>query len=217
MNHDELHTVNEPMTNVQLYLATPILVDAENFLPALDVALGAGRPASLLLRLSPQDEESAKRLIRKIALRTEPLGVALVIDGSAELALRANADGAQIAGSGPALKSAVERLSPRHIVGAAGLATRHDAMVAGEIGADYVLFGDCDAPLSEEALEERLRWWADVFTTPCVAFASTLAQAPRWARAGADFVMLGDCVWGDPRGPGASMKDALDALAREEA
>jgi thiamine-phosphate pyrophosphorylase len=205
------------MTNVQLSLATPVLDDAEGFLPALDAALGAGRPASLLLRLSPQDEESAKRLIRKIALRTEPLGVALVIDGSADLALRANADGAQIAGGGAALKSAVERLSPRHIVGAAGLATRHDAMVAGETGADYVLFGDWSAPLPEDALEERLRWWAEVFTIPCVAFASTLAQAPRLARAGADFVMLGDCVWGDPRGPGAAVKDALDALAREEA
>jgi thiamine-phosphate pyrophosphorylase len=205
------------MTNVQIYLATPVLDDAEGFLPALDAALGAGRPASLLLRLSPQDEESAKRLVRKIALRTEPLGVALVIDGSADLALRANADGAQIAGAGAALKAAAERLSPRCIVGAAGLATRHDAMEAGEIGAHYVLFGDWSAPLSEDALEERLQWWAEVFTIPCVAFASTLAQAPRLARAGADFVMLGDCVWDDPRGPGAAMTDALDALAREEA
>jgi thiamine-phosphate pyrophosphorylase len=214
---NEPKTRNEPMTNVQLYLATPVLDDAEGFLPALDAALDAGRPASLLLRLSSQDEESAKRLVRKIALRTEPLAVALVIDGSAELALAANADGAQIAGAGPALKSAVERLSPRHIVGAAGLTTRHDAMNAGEIGADYVLFGDGSAPLSEDALEERLRWWAEVFTTPCVAFASTLAQAPRLVRAGADFVMFGDCVWGDSRGPGAAMKDALYALTREEA
>ena len=205
------------MTQPQPYLATPVLAEVETFLPALDAALAAGRPASLLLRLSSQDEESAKRIVRKVALRTEPLGVALVIDGSVDLALHANADGAQIAGSGPALKAAVERLSPRHIVGAGGLATRHDAMVAGEIGADYIVFGDWSAPLSEEAVEERLLWWTEVFTTPCVAFASTLAQAALFARAGADFVMLGDCIWNDPRGPGAAMKDAQDTLAREEA
>jgi thiamine-phosphate pyrophosphorylase len=205
------------MTNPQLYLATPVLAEAESFLPALDEALGAGRPTSLLLRVSAESEEDAIRLVRKIALRTEPLGVALVIDGSADLALRAKADGAQIAGGGPALKSAVEHLSPRHIVGAGGLVTRHDAMIAGEMGADYVLFGDERASLSEDALEERLCWWAEVFTTPCVAFASTLPQARRFARAGADFVMLGDCVWSDARGAGAAMKDALDALAREEA
>ncbi len=205
------------MTNPQLYLATPVLDAAEGFLPALEEALQRGRPASLLLRAFVEDEENAIRLIRKIALRTEPLGVALVIEGPAELALRANADGAQIAGSGPALKAAVERLSPRHIVGAGGLATRHDAMLAGEMGADYVLFGDGSAPLSEDAIEERVRWWSEVFTAPCVAFASTLAQATRFARAGADFIMLGECVWSDPRGPGAAIEDALDALAREEA
>jgi thiamine-phosphate pyrophosphorylase len=201
----------------QLYLATPALAEAESFLPALDAALAAARPASLLLRLSPQDEENAKRLVRKVALRTEPLGVALVIDGSVDLALHANADGAQIAGTGPALKAAVQRLSPRHIVGAGGLATRHDAMVAGEAGADYIVFGDWSAPLSEEAVEERVLWWTEVFTTPCVAFASTVAQATLFAKAGADFIMLGDCIWNDPRGPAAAMKDAQDALAREEA
>jgi len=205
------------MTNPKLYLVTPVLDSAEGFLPKLEEALRVGRPACLLLRASVENEENAIRLIRKIALKTEPLGVALVIEGPADLALRANADGAQIGGSGPALKAAVERLAPRHIVGVGGLATRHDAMVAGELGADYVLFGDLDAPLAEDAIEERVRWWAEVFTTPCVAFASTLAQATRFARAGADFVMLGDCVWSDPRGPGAAIKDALDALAREEA
>ena len=205
------------MTNPQLYLATPVLAEAESFLPALDEALTAATPASLLLRLSAQDEENATRIIRKIALRTEPRGVALVIEGAVDLVLRANGDGAQIAESAASLKSAVECLSPRHIVGAAGLATRHDAMVAGELGADYVLFGGWSAPLPEDALEERLKWWAEVFTTPCVAFASTLPQARRFARAGADFIMLGDCVWSDPRGPGAAMKDAQHALAREEA
>ncbi len=205
------------MTNPQLYLATPVLDSAERFLPALDEALLAGRPTCLLLRASVEGEENAIRLIRKIALKTEPLAVALVIEGPADLALRANADGAQIAGSGPALKAAVDRLSPHHIVGAAGLATRHDAMVAGELGADYVLFGDPEAPLAEDAIEERVRWWSEIFTTPCVAFASTLAQATRFAHTGADFIMLGDCVWSDPRGPGAAIKDALDAVAREEA
>ena len=90
-------------------------------------------------------------------------------------------------------------------------------MTAGESGADYVLFGEDAAPLDAPALLERVAWWAEIFNTPCVAFARSLEQVGPLVAAGADFVMLGDCVWGDPRGPGAAVKDALDALAREEA
>ena len=35
-------------------------------------------------------------------------------------------------------------LKPERIVGVGGLATRHDAMLAAEQGADYVMFGEPD-------------------------------------------------------------------------
>jgi thiamine-phosphate pyrophosphorylase len=75
-------------------------------------------------------------------------------------------------------------------------------MSAGELGADYVMFGEPDAagksPSFESAVE-RVAWWAEIFEIPCVAFAETVDQAADFARAGADFVALGAGVWSDPQ------------------
>ena len=71
-------------------------------------------------------------------------GAALVLDGHADLAARAGADGAHLTGI-EALRRASRRSSRTRIAGCGGLETRHDAMVAAEAGADYVMFGEPDA------------------------------------------------------------------------
>jgi thiamine-phosphate pyrophosphorylase len=200
-----------------LYLVTPVLTEAESFLPALREALANAEVVSLLLRLGPLDAAAAARLVRDIAEPTQETGAALVVDGAPELVLDADADGAHIEGGGAELKAAVKRLSPDYIVGAGGLATRDEAMTAGETGADYVLFGDDAAPLDPAALLERVKWWAELFNTPCVALARSLEQVGPLVAAGADFIMLGDCVWGDPRGPAAAVVDARRAMTEQGA
>jgi thiamine-phosphate pyrophosphorylase len=200
-----------------LYLVTPVLTEAESFLPALREALASAAIESLLLRLGPLDGEQAARLVRAVAEPAQARGAALLIDGSPALALEAGADGAHVGGVGAPLKEALKRLSPRYIVGAGALATRDDAMTAGESGADYLLFGDDAAPLEPPALLERVRWWAEIFNTPCVAVARSLQDVGPLVAAGADFVMLGDCVWSDPRGPAAAVAEARRAIAEQGA
>ena len=200
-----------------LYLVTPVLTEAEPFLPTLREALASAAIASLLLRLGPMEDAQAARLVRAVAEPAQAKGVALLIDGSPALALEAGADGAHVGGVGAPLKDAIKRLSPRYIVGAGALATRDEAMTAGESGADYVLFGDDAAPLDAGALLERVAWWAEIFYTPCVAFARSLEEVGPLVAAGADFVMLGDCVWSDPRGPAAAVADARRAIAEQGA
>ena len=73
-------------------------------------------------------------------------------------------------------------------------------MLAGEAGADYLLFGEPEADghrPSSEAIAERLEWWAELFKLPCVGYAQTPDEAELFAAAGADFVMVGDAVWSD--------------------
>jgi thiamine-phosphate pyrophosphorylase len=200
-----------------LYLVTPVLTEAESLLPALREALASAAIASLLLRLGPLEDAEAARLVRVVAEPAQARGAALLIDGSPALALDAGADGAHVGGVGATLTDAIKRLSPRYIVGAGALATRDEAMTAGESGADYVLFGDDAAPLDPPALLERVRWWAEIFNTPCVAFARSLQDVGPLVAAGADFVMLGDCVWSDPRGPAAAVADARRAIAEHGA
>jgi len=63
-----------------------------------------------------------------------------------------------------------------------------------------------------EAVIERAAWWAEIFVTPCVAFAPSLDAVPRLAAIGAEFVAVGDSVWDHPDGPAAAVRAALAAL-----
>lgn len=197
--------------SARLYLATPPLADAAAFAPALDEALGAGDVASLLIRFADGDERGQETIVRALAPAAQAKDVAVLVAAAPNVALRAGADGAHVAGAGEALADAVKKMSPRYIVGAGDLDTRDDAMRAGELNADYVMFSDLD----REALVERVAWWAELFNTPCVARAATLDDVARLAEAGADFVLLDDAVWSDARGPAAAVAEAQARLKGE--
>jgi thiamine-phosphate pyrophosphorylase len=152
--------------------------------------------------------------IKVLAPAVQDRGAALLLDGHPELVARAGADGAHLTGI-EALNEALPSLKPDRIAGAGGLATRHDSMTAGELGADYVLFGEPDAGgkrPSAEAIAERLQWWAELFEPPCVGFAASREEAYEFALAGADFVLAGDFVWADPRGAAVALTEVEQAI-----
>lgn len=200
----------------RLYLATPVVQDPAELAAALPALLRDADVAAVLVRLAPRDPrgltEAAKLLVQPI----QAGGAAALLDGHPEIVARAGADGAHLAGTA-ALTEALPQLKPDRIAGAGSLFTRHDAMLAGETGADYVMFGEVDEsgrrPASE-AITVRLQWWAEVFEVPCVGFATNLAEAAAFAGAGADFVMVGDLVWNDARGAHAALVDARDAIGQ---
>jgi len=140
---------------------------------------------------------------------------------------RAGADGAHLTGI-EALTAAIGSLKPDRIAGAGGLHSRHDAMLAAEAGADYVMFGEPPSPNPPphagegwtgvrrppfDAIEERVAWWAELFETPCVGYAADLDEVAALAQAGADFVALGDWLWTHPQGPAAAARLAAHSLA----
>jgi len=202
-----------PDADPRIYLVSPVLSEAAGFSPLLREALAGGGVASLLLRFSAPDDVAAARIAADIAPLAQSRGVAVILAEKPGLVQATGADGAHVSGVGPALEAAIKRLAPDHIVGAGALATRHEAMIAGEAGADYLLFGEPGETEPLAAREERVAWWAELFTTPCVAFAKDISEISRLIRAGADFVMLGDLVWRDPRGAGVAMEGARRLIA----
>jgi len=50
-----------------------------------------------------------------------------------------------------------------------------------------------------------------------VGFAASLQEASEFAAAGADFVLVGDVIWADPRGPEAALRDAEKAIRQAHA
>lgn len=156
--------------------------------------------------------------MKTLAPAVQDKGAALLLDGHAELAARAGADGAHLTGL-DALMAALATLKPERIAGCGGLDSRDDAMLAAEAGADYVMFGEPDRAgrrLSFDAIVERVGWWAEVFEVPCVGFAAALDEVGPLAAAGADFVAVGDCIFLDARGSEAALADAARRLAVAE-
>jgi thiamine-phosphate pyrophosphorylase len=202
----------------RLYLVTPQVEDAAAFARALELVVAAVDVAAVLLRLAPGGESELIRRVKVLAPIVQRSGAALLLDGHADIVARAGADGAHLTGIN-AVNDAIESLKPERIVGAGGMNTRHDSMLAAEADADYVLFGEPDMGgerPSFGAIEDRIAWWAEVFQPPCVAFAASLDEVGPLAVAGADFVAVGDCIWSDARGPAAAIADAAERLTLPE-
>ena len=203
-----------PRPQPRLYLATPEVDDPAGLIGSLPGLLAAADIAAVLLRLKPTDQRTMIARAKALAPVVQNSDAALLLDGHVELVARAGADGAHLTGIA-ALEDALPSLKPERIAGVGRLATRHESMIAGELGADYVLFGEPDAKgqrPSVEAIAERLGWWAELFEPPCVGFAASCEEAFEFAAAGADFVLVGDFIWADPRGAAAALKDVEQAI-----
>jgi thiamine-phosphate pyrophosphorylase len=198
----------------RLYLRSPSVTDSTAILDQLAALLAVADIAAVLLRLAPADERTLIKRIKGLAPTVQRSGAALLIDGRADLVARAGADGAHLHGSA-ALASAISSLKPQHIAGAGDLRTRHDAMLAAEAGADYVMFGEPDSDdrrPSLPGLVERVAWWSELFETPCVAYAERFGEMRELCTAGADFIAVGEAAFADPRGCAAAMVQALRGL-----
>jgi thiamine-phosphate pyrophosphorylase len=202
----------------RLYVVTPTTGDPSALAGTLDAMFGAADIAAVLLRLRDADERSLINQVKAAASGVQAAGAALLVDGRPGIVARAGADGAHLAGPG-ALQAALPSLKPNFIAGVGGLHSRHDAMIAAEAGADYVMFGEPDASgqhPSRDAVIERVAWWAGVFEIPCVGYAPALDAIDALVAAGADFVAVGDALFEDPRGPGAAAADAAARLTLAE-
>lgn len=204
----------------RLALVTPPIAEVEAFAPALDDACRAAPVAAILLRLEPADERTLIKRLKGLAPVAQAWSAAVIawVPGEADpalVAVRGGADGVH-APVPEEVRPLRERLGADRMLGVGHLRSKHDAMLAGEAGADYLLFGEprqdgSTPPL--DAVVDRAQWWAEIFETPCIAFAPALADVERLAATGAEFVGLGEAVWAHPEGPGAAVRAAQALLA----
>ena len=205
-----------PRPAPRLYLATLEVDDPAALLAELPDLLAAVDIAAVLVRLKETDQRTMISRIKALAPVVQNAGAALLVEGHPEIVARGGADGAHLPDVA-ALEDAMPSLKPDRIAGVGGLETRHESMNAGEMGADYVLFGEPDAKGQRpqaQAIAERLDWWAELFEPPCVGFATSLAEAYDFAASGADFVLVGDFIWADPRGPKAALIEVDAAIKK---
>jgi thiamine-phosphate pyrophosphorylase len=73
---------------------------------------------------------------------------------------------------------------------------RHEAMIAAELGADYVAFDPAQSPeVPTDQILALIQWWDEMMTVPSVFFAETPEVASIFAKAGTDFIAVAPNLW----------------------
>ncbi|HJE22146.1 MAG TPA: thiamine phosphate synthase [Methylorubrum populi] len=180
--------------------------EADATAAALDAACAAGDVAAVILRLATADERSLIGLVKRLAPPAQERGAAVLVavpgfsGDLVSVAARGGADGVHLDRADEAtLHDLRGRLRDGRILGAGGvLGSRDAAMVAGETGVDYLMFGglfpDGAAPDAED-VRARAAWWADIFETPCIAVAASADEVGPLAATGAEFIGLESGLW----------------------
>jgi thiamine-phosphate pyrophosphorylase len=198
----------------RLCLVTPPGVAPDAFAPILDDALEGGDVASLIITSAPAGLPALARALVPVA---QARGVATLIHNDTQLAGHVRADGVHVDSSYADLASAISSLRPAKIVGAGGLRSRHDAMLAGERDPDYVFFGRLDGDNGPAIFDKALdlaRWWAAIFQIPAIVMGGGSLDSVREAsEAGVEFVALGRAVFDHPAGPRAAIVEANRLIA----
>lgn len=205
-----------PKTAPRLVLFAPPL-DAEQAAALISQACDRADIASIILHTDGKNDTEIVATVRRMLPVAVEKAAALLIEDRADLAEDIKSDGVHFSNF-PAHAAELPPLKPHFIAGAAGLASRHDAMSAGETGADYVMFGEPAAgkrpPLA--TILDRVAWWSEIFNVPCVAFAASLDEVPALVKAGADFVALDQALWSAGQ-PLAALAQAMTHLRVERA
>ncbi len=193
----------------RLYLITPPVLPP-GFPDLLAAALDAADVACLQLRLKDAPPDEVRRAVEMLMPIAQARGAAFLLNDDAILAAELGCDGAHL-GQQDGDHAGARMLLSGRILGITCHDSRHLAMEAGEMGADYVAFGAFFPTTTKEARHcastELLEWWSAMFEIPCVAIGGiTAANCAPLVRAGADFLAVVGAVWNHPEGPAAGVR-----------
>ena len=198
----------------RLYLITPPQIeDVAAFVDLFRAAVQGGDVASLQIRIKTGDvidtvkTREVTQAVKRICAAEH---IALIINDSPQLARALEVDGVHLGMEDMDIAEARDLVGPDMIIGATCKNSRHQAMIAGEAGADYVAFGafyptatKADTTLAEP---EILTWCQMFLTLPCAAIGGiTLENAAPLVAAGADFLAVSSGVWNHNDGPAAAV------------
>jgi thiamine-phosphate pyrophosphorylase len=212
-------TATQEPKRCRLVLIAPKLADAGDAARLIGEAAGGGDVASLILPSYGEADAPFQQRAERVAAALQGRDVALVIAGDTRIAGRVHADGIHLETGRQEVADAVERLRGRMIVGAGGAKTRHEALELGEARPDYIFFGrfGYDTQPAPHPRNMALgEWWAEMIEIPCIVMGgSDAASASTVAAIGAEFVALGEAVFGagDPAANVARINALLDAEA----
>lgn len=212
--------MSSPEDRCRLVLILPEGMEAATLKEKLAAALKGGDVSSVILPQYALTDADFQKLAADLVPLVQDAGAAALIAGDSRVAGRVKADGLHIAGSVADMAEAMERHSPKLIVGGGSAQERHTALELGELRPDYVFFGKLDGDIKPEAHPKNLalgEWWASMIEIPCVVVGGTdISSALAAAETGAEFVALRQAIFSAPQGAAAAVAE-VNALLDEKA
>ncbi|AHM05025.1 thiamine-phosphate pyrophosphorylase, putative [Roseibacterium elongatum DSM 19469] len=193
----------------QIYLVTPKTFDPQAFAPQLAAVLDGVEIACLRLALVADAEDDLARAADTCRELAHARDVPLVIDGPFGLVERLGLDGVHLSDGARSVRAARKALGADAILGAHCGASRHDGLVAGEAGADYISFGPVghsDLDDGAPAGRDLFAWWSQMIELPVVAEGALTPDLVADFAPVVDFFAIGAEIW--------RQDDPLDALRR---
>lgn len=193
----------------QIYLVTPPEFELSAFPLRLDEVLDAHRVACIRLALATTDEDRIARAADALREVAHAHDVALVIDTHVGLAERLGLDGVHLTDGARSVRKVRKQLGQDAIVGAFCGASKHDAMNAGDAGADYIAFGPAGRTgLGDGTIAgfDLFEWWSEMIELPVVAEGALDDDTIARLAPVADFFAIGEEIWREV--------DAVAALTR---
>ncbi|MCO5793782.1 MAG: thiamine phosphate synthase [Blastomonas sp.] len=207
------------MTGCELYLISPLDVGGD-FPERLRAALEAGPVAAFQFRVKDIDQHEAARLAAPLLEICREHDCAFIVNDDVALAKRLGADGVHLGQGDGDPRDAREELGKDAQIGVTCHNSRHLALEAGEMGADYVAFGAFfpsstkDAKIKAEP--EILEWWSSMMEPPCVAIGGiTVDNAAPIIATGTDFIAVSGGVWNYPEGPASAVRQLLTLMGKD--
>lgn len=204
----------------RLVLIAPDIADVDEAARIMADALRGGDVATVMIPQYGLDDTSFQKLAEKLVPVVQGAGAAALISGDSRTAGRAKADGLHIAGGVEQLGEAIEKFTPKLIVGGGNAQERHRALEIGELQPDYIFFGKLDGDIKPEAHPKNLalaEWWASMIEIPCIVMGGTdPASALAIAETGAEFAALRLAIFAEP-GRAAAIIQETNALLDQKA
>ena len=204
----------------RLVLIAPEVGDPDEAARIMADALKGGDVASVIIPQYGLDDTDFQKLAEKLVPIVQQAGAAALIAGDSRTAGRAKADGLHIAGGTEQLGEAIEKFTPKLIVGGGDAQERHSALEIGELQPDYIFFGKLDGDFKPEAHPKNLalgEWWASMIEIPCIVMGGTdPASVLDIAETGAEFAALRLAVFAEP-GRAAAIVQETNAILDQKA
>ncbi|MEE9314812.1 MAG: thiamine phosphate synthase [Rhizobiaceae bacterium] len=145
------------------------------------------------------DEAQWQPLVEPLVEMAQKSGTAAIVTDYSRTAGRIGADGFQTGQDPTEVGEAIEKYTPKMMVGAGNVKTRHTALVIGELQPDYLMFGKPGGDTREEPHPKNVElggWWAAMVEIPAIVLGGTAIESVvEVAKSGAEFVALGTAIF----------------------